>query len=246
MKKREVAIGMGAAALVVSIIFLLLLRWLGGASRSSAAEASAEEQIFPTSHLTACTADAETGLCYPPANNRRLTLDEEEFMATVREAAVFSRSSSSASSRASSRASFFTRSSGAASSRSPFLRSLPSRLSGSGTLRRETSAEDPNVADRRVTGSLRGHVVTASGSTANNRFLMGRSGSWTTGSGGYVATGTCHRGRSLLALVDPEDMTTGNDGWTFPVLIDGGCPVTGAMLKARGDGNGFGGPLNDF
>ena len=66
------------------------------------------------------------------------------------------------------------------------------------------------------------------------------------GSIGTVPSGTCLRSRSFLAMFDPDDLTTGDDGSLFPGLIDGDCPVTGAMLKGPESQNGFGGPLNDF
>lgn len=66
------------------------------------------------------------------------------------------------------------------------------------------------------------------------------------GSIGTLPSGICNRGRSLLAIFDPDDVTTGTEGATVPVLIDGGCPVSAAILKGFEWDGGFGGPLNDF
>lgn len=55
----------------------------------------------------------------------------------------------------------------------------------------------------------------------------------------------CDRSRSLLSIFDFGEMTTGREGWTFPVLLNGDCPITAAMIKVDKSG-GFGGPLDDF
>lgn len=66
------------------------------------------------------------------------------------------------------------------------------------------------------------------------------------GSVGPLPTGRCLRSRSLLSIFDSGQITTGSIGWTFPVLIDGSCPISAAILYGPDSGNGFGGPLNDF
>jgi hypothetical protein len=45
----------------------------------------------------------------------------------------------------------------------------------------------------------------------------------------------CKRGRSLLALFSPDALVCG-EGWTFPGLIDGDCPIAVCTLKARDRG----------
>lgn len=61
-----------------------------------------------------------------------------------------------------------------------------------------------------------------------------------------LSTDRCRRDRSLLGIFGVDDLTRGTHGWMFPVLLNGRCPITAAMLKAPGTGRGFGGPLNDF
>lgn len=53
----------------------------------------------------------------------------------------------------------------------------------------------------------------------------------------------CSPGRSFVSLVG-EETTAGNEGYTFPYLIDGGCPVTGAMIKVNTSDDSFGGSLD--
>ena len=64
------------------------------------------------------------------------------------------------------------------------------------------------------------------------------------GSMGTLPTGKCLRNRSLIGIFDEGEVTTGTEGWRFPVLIDGNCPVSAAILKW--DREGFGGSLSDF
>jgi hypothetical protein len=55
-------------------------------------------------------------------------------------------------------------------------------------------------------------------------------------------SGGCRTDRSLLALFGGQ-VDTGSPGWTFPVLIDGHCPISAAMLKFPGEtfgGTSFG------
>lgn len=66
------------------------------------------------------------------------------------------------------------------------------------------------------------------------------------GSLGPLPSGKCLRSRSLLAMFDPDNLTTGNLGLMFPPLIDGDCTVSAAILKGPESENGFGGPLNAF
>jgi hypothetical protein len=70
------------------------------------------------------------------------------------------------------------------------------------------------------------------------------------GSGGGGTVGSvnrthCDPSRSLLNIFDVGDLTTGTTGWTFPVLLNGDCPITAAMIRVNKSG-GFGGPLDDF
>lgn len=64
------------------------------------------------------------------------------------------------------------------------------------------------------------------------------------GSMGTLPSGKCLRNRSFIGIFDEGEVTTGDGGWRFPVLIDGNCPVSAAILKW--DRDGFGGTLSDF
>lgn len=63
------------------------------------------------------------------------------------------------------------------------------------------------------------------------------------GSGGSVigSRERCPRNRSIVGSVFADDeMTLGQTGWTFPVLINGDCPLTAAVLKINDEGSPFG------
>jgi hypothetical protein len=65
------------------------------------------------------------------------------------------------------------------------------------------------------------------------------------GSVGPLPSGKCLRSRSLLAIFDHEEMTSGQGITVSPILIDGDCPFSAAILKVHTT-SGFGGPLDDF
>lgn len=53
----------------------------------------------------------------------------------------------------------------------------------------------------------------------------------------------CARSRSFLSLFPEEELTTGSEGWTFPVLLNGDCPISVGILKVNTSGT-FGGSLD--
>ena len=56
--------------------------------------------------------------------------------------------------------------------------------------------------------------------------------------------GTCRRDRSLLAIFSEDLLFCGNEGWTFPGLIDGDCPISFCILKTSPNDDFFGQTLN--
>lgn len=167
-------------------------------------------------HLTSCTPDRETGICNPQDKN--LDFNRDVFMSMVYAHQRRSSASSSSSSESSS------------SSVSSGTRSTVAQ-SGSG------------YRDWSHPGTPTSEGVAGGGGTWFANDGAG-SGSTLQGSVGPLPSGKCLRSRSLLALFDFGDLTTGTDPVTFPVLIDGDCPITAAMIRVRNDG--FGGPLDDF
>lgn len=104
--------------------------------------------------------------------------------------------------------------------------------------------DDDGQSDGTADGSGNGGNGSGTGGGSNGGGYQGYGG--LRGSIGSLPSGRCHRGRSFVGIFDPDDVTTGAFGMTVPVLIDGDCPVTGAMLKGPELDEGFGGALNDF
>lgn len=61
---------------------------------------------------------------------------------------------------------------------------------------------------------------------------------------GRTSNSRCPRSRSFLNLFGEDELTKGSQGWTFPVLLNGDCPVTAAILKYGDNQGGFGGSLS--
>lgn len=58
------------------------------------------------------------------------------------------------------------------------------------------------------------------------------------------SAGSCPRNRSLLGIFGDADIQTGRNGFTFPGLINGDCPISAGILKVRESGNSPFGSLN--
>ncbi|NOS68020.1 MAG: hypothetical protein HOO67_06720 [Candidatus Peribacteraceae bacterium] len=270
MELRTIIIGI-VTTIVVLVFIVFGLRACTRDSTPAASSAVGGGAAGSTGHLTECVADPETGLCFPKENNQTVPFDWDNFMATVREHQMSSSSSSSRSSRAGffGGASLFSSSRGASSSSFAELSvsdmsessSSVSSLSGPDF---DAQSNDPATARVIIIGEGEDELAFDEGNdgdgTANDpgngandsENGAGDAGGFQgyqglQGSRGPLPSGKCNRGRSLLAIFDEDDVTTGTTGTALPsVLIDGDCPVSGAMLKGPDHGGGFGGPLNDF
>jgi hypothetical protein len=95
MNLRNVAIG-SATAILLLIIFLLLLRGCEVDGGSTRADLTTVEADADDPNVEPCTADPETGICYPRERSLRSGFDQSSFMSMVFE---HQRSSSSSSRR---------------------------------------------------------------------------------------------------------------------------------------------------
>lgn len=258
MNVRTILIGIGLFVFV--IIFFVAASRLFSRSGTASSTATVLSASNPSDHLTPCTPDPDTGLCNGKKKNLSGDSDRTAFMEAVQ---VHQRSSSSFSSSRTRGVSVLDRlraSRGSSSSRSNSSRSFlqtathvegQSQSGGSDqqsscrsfAQSRGVSGDNPYPADcyyLKDTGTGPGSQShsTSTGVTVTSRGLQG--------SIGTVPRGRCLRSRSLLAIFDFGEMTTGREGWTFPVLIHGDCPISAAILKGPDNADGFGGSTNDF
>lgn len=93
-------------------------------------------------------------------------------------------------------------------------------------------------------GSTGGTGSSTGGDGGTNSGDGGNTGG-TTG-GGFTGGGECDQSRSIPETVwgDEGNLSRGSIGWTFPGLIWGDCPITGAMVKWRGPENSAFGSLD--
>lgn len=263
--KPRVNLVIGAVSIVVVAVILMLV--LRSCARGDSYGRISEDEANPNRHLTSCEAERETGTCNPPAKRTKGYFDWDAFMAMVREnqsdasypygrsgaGAVYSSYSSVASSASSlgGSATAIVRIVGgpsASSSRSS-ARSRSARWGstggGSSGIGGAGDFNGGGFDGRDFGGDEDGRSDGGSGD-GNFDGDDGRDGDGSQGDREPLPSGKCARGRSLLAIFDTDDITSGENGWTFPVLIDGNCPVSAAILKGPESGDGFGGRLNDF
>ncbi|TSC78615.1 MAG: hypothetical protein G01um101425_1017 [Candidatus Peregrinibacteria bacterium Gr01-1014_25] len=101
-----------------------------------------------------------------------------------------------------------------------------------------TSSDD---GEETILDRIRARRASTSSSSSSSRSSSSRS-SRTTGTGGTFAFSGehCPRNRSLIGAVFTDaEATCGTDGWTFPVLMNGDCPISACVLKVQ-DSETFG------
>ncbi|MBI2636356.1 hypothetical protein HYW84_03470 [Candidatus Peregrinibacteria bacterium] len=266
--KPRVNLAIGAVSIIVAAVILTVV--LKSCTRDDYSGRVAEDEANPNRHLASCEAERETGICNPSAKRTKGDFDWDAFMAMVREnqvdasyqnvrsdagASYSAFSYSSAEGNTSSQegsATAIVRIIGGGSTSSP-RSSARSRPSGRGSTGDGSSGFGGTWGDGGFgagfgDGGFDGWraVGDDEGGQRGGGSDNGDADGGLEGERGPLPSGKCLRSRSLLAQFDQDDITSGEHGWTFPVLIDGDCPVSAAILKGPESGEGFGGPINDF
>lgn len=262
--KTRVNLVIGVVSIVIAAVILTLV--LRGCARGDSSVRIAEDDANPNRHLTSCEAERETGICNPPAKRAKGDFDWDEFMAMVRENQGdapyrFVRSDADASHSASS----YSAAGGGASGLEDSATAIVRIIGEGSTSSSRSSARSLSSGRRTTNGGSYGIGGTWGGGDFDGGDFdgwnfgddeggqrgggsddVGAGGGGLLGSRGPLPSGRCSRGRSLLAIFDPDYLTSGKYGWTFPVLIDGDCPMSAAIIKGPESGEEFGGPINDF
>ncbi len=222
MKTQNIAYGsVGAIAVLIFLLFVLR-----GCTRNTAsAQSSATGQSFSGSSTEPCDADTKTGICYPQEKHPYADYDHDDFMAMVRTQAASSAVSSGQDSFAGTSSGSEYVSTSEYSSGYEYAYAYET----SSEVRMEESGEWSVSSETEVAEPGSGTETTV----VNDPPV-------------YRHSGACRNNASFLAIFDDDQKSLGRTGWTFPVLVNGDCPITAAMLKGPSHPGSLGGPLNDF